>query len=69
MTDDMFPRATYKDIRKADMLTELERELKVRERVYPRWVAAGKLDPVTADRRILIIKALIKKLRKEGITD
>jgi hypothetical protein len=63
----MFDAPSYRDIRQVDMINELERELRVRLRVYPRWVASGKLDPVTADLRILVIRALIKKLRKEGI--
>lgn len=31
--------------------TELKRELHQRSRVYPRWVADGRLDQVEADRR------------------
>ena len=67
MPDDLFPAASYKDIRHKDMIEELVREIAVRKRVYPRWVASGKLNGVTADRRILILKAILKKLRKEGI--
>lgn len=63
MSGDLFPDPTYRDIRLEDMLEELEREIKVRRRVYPRWIESGKLDPVTADRRILCLVAIRKRLQ------
>lgn len=65
---DLFDSPTYKDIRLSDMLEELEREIKVRRRVYPRWVENGKLDPVTADRRILCLVAIRKRLSEQEPT-
>lgn len=62
MSNDLFAGATYRDIRLTDMLEELDRELKVRRRVYPRWIDQGKLDPVIADRRILCLIAIRKRL-------
>lgn len=42
---------------RAEILIELRREMKMRERVYPRWVAEGKMDQAAADHRIAAIKA------------
>ena len=35
-----------------DQITELRRELSVRRRVFPGWVASGKLSAEEADRRV-----------------
>jgi len=59
---DLLPPATYKDIRRSDMIEELRREIGMRKHVYPRQVAAGKMDPITADRRILIMQAVLKEI-------
>ena len=47
------PEVTY-----ADMLRELERELKMRHEVFPRWVANRKLKQETADYRIRVLGAV-----------
>lgn len=44
---------------KRDFRAELEREIKVRQRVFPRWVAEGKLTQSDADTRIAILEALL----------
>ncbi len=60
---DLFPAGTYKDIRARDKHDELVRELKVRRRMYPRWIELKKLNVVTADRRILIMQAILEDYR------
>lgn len=47
------------------VIEELEREIKVRQRCYPRWIDQHKLDPVTADRRLLIMVAIRERLANE----
>ena len=64
---DLFPAGTYKDIRPGDKIPELERELKFRRRVYPRLVGQKKLDPVKADKQILILQAIIADYRNPRI--
>lgn len=36
---------------------ELKREIKTRQRVYPRWIQQGKIDERTAALRVLILEA------------
>jgi hypothetical protein len=54
---DMFP------ITKPDKLACLEREIKLRERVYPRWVGGGKMSQDKADREIAVMKAIADDYR------
>ena len=63
MKHDLFPAGTYKDIRLQDKLGELVREIKLRKHVYPRLVGIGKLNCVTADKRILIMQAVLEDYR------
>jgi cell division FtsZ-interacting protein ZapD len=44
-------------------IAELERELKKRRQVYPRWIEIGKIDETTADYRIRCLQATIQQLR------
>jgi len=37
-----------------------ERELKMRERVYPRWTAAGKMTQAKADAEIALMEAIVE---------
>lgn len=53
---DLFPITT------ADMIADMRRELIMRERVYPKLVAAATLKQDEADRRIAIVKAIIARL-------
>lgn len=39
-------------------IKEVLREIAQRERVYPRWVAAGKMTQAAADRQIAIMRAV-----------
>ncbi len=36
---------------------ELKREIKTRERVYPRWIEQGRIDAPVAANRVLILQA------------
>jgi hypothetical protein len=49
-----------------DMLTEIERELAQRRRVYPRLIAAGKMSQATADRQIAIMEAIRDDYRRKA---
>lgn len=42
----------------AEKRAEIEREIKMRRRVYPRWVADGRMKQTDADRRIAILEAI-----------
>lgn len=44
-------------------IAEVEREIKQRERVYPRWVEAGKMPKATADRQIEVMRAVLATLK------
>lgn len=45
---DLFPE----DAKRAGAIKELKRELKMRQRVYPRWVADGRMTKAAADDQI-----------------
>lgn len=49
-----------------EQLEELERELKVRERVYPRWVNADppKLTPAASERQLGRLRAAIETIKE-----
>jgi hypothetical protein len=40
------------------MVKEVQREIRQRERVYPRFVGAGKMTQVAADRQIEVMQAI-----------
>lgn len=40
----------------------IRRELAMRERVYPRWVAEGKMKPAMAEREIAWMRAVLDRL-------
>ena len=46
----------------ADMLDELRRELALRQRVYPAWIAKGTLAKPKAERQLAVLKAAIARL-------
>ena len=48
----------------AQRIAELERELGVRERKYPEWIADGKIQPPTADHRIQVLHDVLADLRR-----
>lgn len=41
-------------------LEELQRELKMRERVYPKWVAAGRLKKTDMEHRLNCFRAIVE---------
>jgi hypothetical protein len=48
-----------------DMLAGVERELKLRRAVYPRFVADGKMSRSLADRQIEVFEALRDYLKEQ----
>jgi len=46
----------------ADQIAEVEREVVLRVRVYPRWVALGRLTPGKAERQITVMEEVLKSL-------
>ena len=63
--DDLFGGVKLADFTLQHKIDELEREIKVRRRVYPRWVEAKKLNAGTADVRIKIMMAILKDYRAQ----
>lgn len=47
----------------AEQLREIEREIKMREGVYPRWVRDGKISARDADHRLAAMKAIRESLK------
>lgn len=42
----------------AEKRAAAERELKMRRRVYPRWIASGRMTQAEADREIRVMEAI-----------
>ena len=55
---DLFP------ITREDMAREAERELAMRERVYPRMVSDGRMKAHQAERQIAVMAAMAEAFRK-----
>jgi hypothetical protein len=55
---DLFP------ITLPEQIAEIEREIELRRRVYPRWVADRKLTQGTADRQIAAMEAVLRTLQR-----
>jgi signal recognition particle subunit SEC65 len=55
---DLFP-ATL-----AEMAREAEREVALRRRVYPRWVAEGRMKQHHAERQIALMEAIAAELQR-----
>ena len=47
-------------------IAEVEREIALRRRVYPRWTAAGRLTQAAADRQIETMEAVLATLRRSN---
>lgn len=62
MPDDFFDSPQPSDVSFEDMLAEVDRELKLRKRVYPRWVDQGNLTKATADLQMLKMRAVRHRL-------
>lgn len=52
-----------------EIVEELEREVSMRKRVFPRWVAEGKLRADQAERRIGIMEQVLEDARKIAPAD
>jgi len=48
-----------------DKYVEVKRELALRRRLYPRWVAEGKLPEREASRRIAVLHAIMEDYERE----
>lgn len=48
-----------------EMANEVKREIKLRERVYPRWVENGRMSKYEADLQLLKMKACLSFLEAE----
>lgn len=48
-------------------LTAVKREIKMRERVYPRWVAEGRMKADQAEREIAVMKAIAEDYEPEKL--
>jgi hypothetical protein len=46
-----------------DKLAAVNREVNMRRRVYPRWIAAGKMTQAAADRQIAVMVAIAADYR------
>ena len=46
----------------AEQITEVKRELHMRERVYPKWVTDGRLPQADSDRRLERMRAVLQTL-------
>ena len=45
-----------------DQIAELRREIRFRERIFPRWVQDGKIEEAEAARRMVRIRAALASL-------
>ncbi len=45
-------------------IAELKRELATRQKLYPDWVATGRLDKKTATYRVAVLKDTIQRLEE-----
>lgn len=43
-------------------IQEIERELAMRRRVYPRWVRLGKIRKMDADHRVEVLESILEEL-------
>jgi hypothetical protein len=55
---------TYDSVSISDQIDELRRERKIREQVYPRWIANGTLKPGLAMKRNAALDAAIRTLEQ-----
>lgn len=60
---DLFPNAPSQ-VSLPRQIECVEREIAMRRRVYPRWVAVGKMQQAKADDEIAIMEAVVATLRK-----
>ena len=60
MTDDLFP------VTPAEKVACIEREIAMRERVYPRWVEQGRMTQSKADSELRIMRAVLEGLEADA---
>lgn len=48
-----------------EQIASVERELRMRDRVYPRWVENGKMSPQKAKHEIACMEAVLRTLMRE----
>lgn len=54
----------------AQQIACVKREIAMRERVYPKWVASGRMKPEAAEREIATMTAVLRSLEEiEGGKD
>jgi hypothetical protein len=51
----------------AEQIAEVEREIKIRERVYTRWVLNGKITARAAELQLGRMRAVIETLKRAGV--
>lgn len=56
--EDMFGGPSLDDVTLTQQVECIEREIRMRERVYPRWVMGGKMTQEAADRELLTMRAV-----------
>ena len=49
-----------------DVIRELERELKLREKMYPEWIQSGKLNRQRAEKQYLRLKEAVRLLSEKA---
>lgn len=47
-----------------DQIKEAKRELAMRELLYPKWIAAGRLKPDVASRQIELMRGIVVTLQR-----
>lgn len=57
---------SYNNITFSDLITEMQRELTTRRRVYPKWQMTGQIRAETAYHRIKCIESILYLLRKNA---
>jgi len=61
---DMFPAPKTSEVSIEDKISEIERELRMRWHVYPRMVEQGKMNQQDADRKTLVLSAILEDLQR-----
>lgn len=52
-----------------ELIAEVRREIRMRRSVYPKWVRAGRMDQVEADRQIDLMEAVERRLTRTASLD
>lgn len=66
-TADMLGEPTPADVSLTDQIACIEREIRMRERVYPRWVESKRMTQTKADHEILVMRAVLDSLKRQEI--